>query len=87
MKITSIIVAAWLITSNSVSIEGRLLRRRRPKGKGKGKGRGKTIGNGKKNDFMPWTKQSIVEQDGSSSEDAVMMMTTSATTTAATTTR
>ena len=77
MKITSIIVAAWLITSNSVSVEGRLLRK--PKGKGKGKGGGRD-----KKNKMPWMKQSIVEQDGSSSEDAA---TTSATTTAATTTR
>ena len=79
MKITSIVVAAWLITSNSVSIEGRLLGRR-PKGKGKGKGRGKTIGNGKKNNFMPWMKQSIAAAEGSSSSEDI-------TTTAATTTR
>jgi len=85
MKLTRIIVAAWLITSNSVSIEGRLLRRRRPKGKGKGKGRGKTIGNGKKNDFMPWLKQSIAAAEGSSSSEDIT--TTAATTTAATTTR
>ena len=78
MKLTRIIVAAWLITSNSVSIEGRLLRRRRPKGKGKGKGRGKTIGNGKKN--FPWMKQSIAAAEGSSSSEDI-------TTTAATTTR
>jgi len=83
MKLTRIIVAAWLITSNSVSIEGRLLRRRRPKGKGKG--RGKTIGNGKKNDFMPWLKQSIAAAEGSSSSEDIT--TTAATTTAATTTR
>ena len=77
MKNTSIVVAAWLITSNSVSIEGRLLRGKGKKVKGK-KVKGK--GGGKKN-IMPWMKQSIVEEGSSSSEEAVTTTTTAATTT------
>ena len=51
MKITSIVVAAWLVTSDSV--EGRLLRR--PKGKQGGRNQGKkgeASKKGKKN--PPW---------------------------------